>query len=131
MNTSSKAPSTSETPLENTLLHTILSAVENSLTSFCDVLEELCEQTINITKTLIYLLYIGGAIYALIAWPQTPTPLPKEILIFSSICLLGTSFGQWALYKGVPLTGIKLPIITLILLQSFPIETLTQALKSL
>jgi hypothetical protein len=123
-------PNHSQEPLESTLFHTILNTIESSLTSFCDVLEELCEQTLNITKTLLYLLYFGGVIYAIIAWPHSPDPLPKMILTFSSVCLLGASLGQWALYKGIPLSGIKAPIITLILIQNLPLEALTNLIKS-
>lgn len=124
-------PSSQQEPIEKTLFHTILNTIESSLTSFCDVLEELCEQTLNITKTLLYLLYFGGVIYAILAWPHTPDPLPKMILTFSSVCLLGASLGQWALYKGTPLSGIKAPTITLILLQSLPVEAITNLIKSL
>jgi hypothetical protein len=116
--------------IETQLFHNVLSSIESSLTSFCDTLEELCENILGVARTALRILFIGGLIYAGMAWAQAPLETPRTFLTLCCVGMLALSFGEWSLSKGLPLSGIKIPLITLLLLYGLPLEAVTKVLQS-
>jgi len=127
----SATPPKTTQPIESSLFYDILTLVNNSLSSFYDVLYSLCDHSINISLTLLKLMYWGTISYALYTWTSTPSENPKFFLTAVCIALLAGQIGQWSLYKYAILTGIKLPIITLVLVHNLPVKSVSALLSSL
>jgi hypothetical protein len=120
----------SPTSLEETLFPTILTLAERSIHTFCQILEALCENLLGVIKTTLKILFVLASLYAYHTWSQGPSETPKLFLNLCCCGLLSLRFGEWSLSKGLPLTGIKFPLITLLLLNGLPVAEVSNFIKN-